>query len=340
MKLTIFIAILALLTFFTGCNNDSSSDEMSDESISGLRVSAIPARVGDIQQTIHYSGIIRGYREVAIAPGMSSWVVEILVKEGDSVRKGQKLAKLSPETFDQAQAQFHAAEESYFRMKALYEQESISKQQFDQIEAGYKAAKAGHDLAEKNTVLRAPFAGVVASVDIEAGNYFNAMMSMGSGIMKVIDLSKAKIELNVSEKDVVKIRKKQETLIDTDSYPDRTFIGAVDRVDRIANPMSGTYKVTIIIPNNDRELRSGMYAKTNIIVASIDSTIIVSQEALVNDTLIYIADGNTARTRKVSLGVQSDSLAQVIEGVEAGEPVIVEGILGMFDGAPIIVKKR
>ena len=340
MKTRIKLLSMILLFVFVGCGKNKTDDDNIQSSVptAGLRVRAVPAKITKIQQTLHYSGIIKGYREVAIAPGMSSWITKILVKEGDNVRKGQVLAKLSPEQFNQAKAQYTAAKENYERMKKLFSQGSISKQQFDQVEAAYKAAKAGFELASKNTELRAPFNGMVASVNVEAGAFYNSMMER-SGILTVVQLSKVKIEISVSDRDISSVKLNQKALVRCDAFPDTVFVGYVESADKIADPFSGTYKVTVVVPNKDKKLRSGMFANVDIVVAESDSAIVIPQSAVVSDTLVYITDGSKAKARKVSLGIQNDSFAQVVEGIKPGELVIAEGTLGLFDGAPIVLKK-
>ena len=334
------VALAAGALVLGGCSEKKSSGTGNENTIplAGLRVRVAEAKIGTATKTLRYSGMIKGYREVDLSPTMSSWVEKILVKEGQKVRKGQLLAKLSPEQYKQAKAQFEAARENYRRMKKLYEQGSISKQQFDQVEAGYKAAKAMYELAAKNTELRAPFDGIVAAVNMEEGAMFNAMMSRG-GVLTVSDLSKVKIEIGVSDKDVIKIKPGQKVFVHCDAFPDTVFVGKVESVDNVADPLSGTYRVKIVVPNPDEKLRSGMFATVFIVIDEADSALVIPADAVVDDTLVFVAEGNKARARKVKLGVQGDSLVQVIDGIKIGEKVIVEGTLGLYDGAPIIVKK-
>ena len=340
--LLIIIAFAVALAFL-GCKGSKEDAKAGGEqNITGaLRVDIFPAKIGDVRQTIRYSGIIKGYREVPVTPGMSSWVTKILVKEGDRVSAGQLLARLSPEQLQQAEAQYRATEDNYNRMKKLLDQNSISKQQFDQIEAGYKAAKAMFDLAAKNTELRAPFSGIVASVNAEEGEFFNAMMAMGSSpsVVTVVDQRNIKMEPGVSGRDVVKIKQGQKAYLKTDTYPDTMFWGKVERVEQMADQMSGTYKVSIVFPNEQNKLRSGMYATVFIILAQADSVLLIPQKAIVNDTIVFIADGNRARAKRITVGVQSDSLAQVLDGVKENDPIIIGAILGLFDGAPIVIKQ-
>ncbi|MCD6418038.1 efflux RND transporter periplasmic adaptor subunit [bacterium] len=337
------LSVLALAIFIAGCNKSSENQKNTGNKVivGALRTRVVPARIGKIFRTVDYSGTIKGYREVPVAPGMSSWVTKILVKEGDKVRKGQLLARLSPEQLNQAEAQFRAAEENYNRMKNLLEKGSISQQQFDQIEAGYKAAKAMYELAIKNTELRAPFSGIVASINSEEGEFFNAMMPMAGApaVLTVVDLRKVKVECEISERDIVEVKTGQDAFMEVDAFPDTTFWGKVESVEHLADPMSGTYKATVVFENGSGKLRSGMFATVHIITAEADSAIVIRQSAIVNDTLVFVSDGEKARARKVKLGIENDSLAQVIAGIKVGEPVIIEGTLGLFDGAPIIVKK-
>ncbi len=323
--------------FFVGCST-SANARTDDTQVSGLQIAAVQARRGTVYHTVHYSGTIRGVREVALSPGLSSWIVDIPVKEGDRVVAGQIVAKLAPEQLDQAAAQFKAAEQGYERMKKLHEQGTITQQQFDEVEAGYKAAKAGYELAARSTELRAPFAGIVASINGERGQLFNAMTGI-NGVAKIVDMSEAKIELAVSERDRTQLVRGQRAIITLPAFPDTTIDGYIDAAAEIADAASGTYKVTVLIKNGGRMLKSGMFAAVNLVIAEARDAIVVPQTALASDTLIYVVVGDKAQARKITLGVESDSTAQVTSGLEAGELIVTEGILGMFDGAPVMVKK-
>ncbi|RKZ32324.1 hypothetical protein DRQ33_06100, partial [bacterium] len=273
--------MLIIMLFFAGCGQKEGQQNVDEKSeVSGLRVKVVPSRIGSVRNMLKYNGIIRGHREVSITPGMSSWITNILVKAGDRVRQGQLLVKLSPEQYKQAEAQYNAARESYERMKTLYEQGSISRQRYDEVEAAYKAAKAGFELAAKNTELRAPFSGIVASVNMEEGSYFNAMMSP-TGILTVVDLSKVKVELDISDKHISWIKENQKAYLKCDAFPDTIFVGKVKEIDDAADPYSGTYKITTIFDNKNEKLKSGMFARVEIVIEEADSVIVIPQNAVV-----------------------------------------------------------
>ncbi len=340
--LTSMLLVSLVSLIFFGCDKakNGAKDRNNNDIGGALRVATQEAKIGRIVQTIDNAGMVQGYREVSVVPGMSSWIVKIYVKEGQWVNEGQLLARLSPEQLEQVAAQLRAAEDNYNRMKNLLEQKSISQQQFDQIEAAYKATKAMYDLTAKNTELRAPFSGTVASIDAKEGQFFNAMMTLGSepSIVKIVDQRKVKVEVYVSARDIVKVKQGQKVYLRTDAYVDTVFEGEIESAEQIADAMSGTYKVTAVFPNNSQKLRSGMHARINIAIAEADSALIIPQSAIVEDTLVFVAEGNQARSRRVTLGIQSDSLAQVISGIEIGEKVIIIGTLALYDGAPIAIK--
>ena len=137
----VIITALVVAVLLAGCTKKETAK--TSQPAGALRVNVSEARIGTVKKTITYSGVLKGIREVPIAPGMSSWINKILVKEGQKVKKGQLLAKLSPEQMEQAKAQLDALEKNYQRMKRLYEKGAITQSQFDQIEASYLAAKAG-----------------------------------------------------------------------------------------------------------------------------------------------------------------------------------------------------
>lgn len=343
MKNKFFFSLLlfVLSALLLGCGKDKKSQKAENSVYGFLPVKVTPAVRANVIKTLKYSGVIKGQKEVGVAPAMSSWVTKILVREGDRVKKGQVLAFLSGEQYEQAKAQYEAAEKNWERIQTLYSQNAISKQQYDQVEAAYKAAKAALEYMSKNTQLVAPFDGVVASVDAEEGEFFNAMMAMGKSpsVVTVADLSQLKIELPVSDRDINNIQKGQKALVSVDAMPDTMFIGTVDRTEKIADPLSGTYKVIIRLSNPDGRLRSGMYARVFIVIDQADSVISIPVDAIVEDSIVYVAEKNKAVAKNVRLGLVGDSLAQVINGINEGELVIYTGTLGLFDGANIKIEE-
>jgi membrane fusion protein (multidrug efflux system) len=333
MKKWILLLIIAAI-LLTGCSREKKGKEEPIHSKGALRVLVSPVKKGNVGAYIKYSGITKGIKEISLGPGISTFIDRIYVVEGQRVSRGQLVARLSVEQLNQAKANLNMVKDNYERMKKLHEQGSIPDAQFEQVKAAYQNAKALYESASKNIELRAPFSGIIGSVIGNEGEFYNAMMG-GRGIVTLIDLSSVRLELEVSDRDIPKVMRGMTVNISFDSYPDTLFSGIVNRVDQIADPRSGTYTVEVKISNPKMKLKSGMYADAMIIIESAESVVTVPLNAVLGDSLVFVAKDRKALSRKIVVGVKSEDLVEIKEGLSEGELVVTSGTIGLFDGAPI-----
>ncbi|RKY69735.1 MAG: efflux RND transporter periplasmic adaptor subunit [Candidatus Latescibacterota bacterium] len=362
-RIWIGIVSLSLLSMglFVGCGNEKEKREV--ESTAAVPVQVAQVVRGDIRTTISLTGSIQPWKEVNIVPDVPGKVARIYVKEGDRVEQGQVLAELDTRTarlqLEQAeaglavaQANFNSASKDWERMQDLHEKGTVSPQQVEKVQLGYEAAKAqlqqakaGLKLARHQlevSVMKAPFGGIITGKSMNEGEYINpAMGGMGPGggsVVTLMDLSKVKIEVQVSERDVGKIHVGQDALITTDAYPGKTFYGNVSNVHPAANPMSRTFKVEIAVPNPDLNLKAGTDAKVKLSIEVHQDVLLVPEKSVVEQagaSFLFVADGDIARRREVKTGLRSEGMVEIIEGVREGETVIGEGNYGLKDGAKV-----
>jgi RND family efflux transporter MFP subunit len=147
-----------------------------------------------------------------------------------------------------------------------------------------------------------------------------------------------KAEVRISDAQLGKIAKGQKAHIKLDAFPDSIFDGVVLNVEPSADVASGTFKVVVAIPNAKKLLKKGFYARVNIVTESRDSALSVPQDAIVADTLVFVANGDKAQARRIKIAFENTNEAVVDSGISAGESVIYEGVIGLFDGAPIKIE--
>jgi HlyD family secretion protein len=219
-----------------------------------------------IIETITANGKIQPEKEVKISPDVSGEIVELTIKEGDQVEKGQLLLRIKPDTYIsqkdrsmaaissararlvQSEAQFTQAELSYKRSKQLYEEQTISKSEFEQAEASYSVAKAEVDAAkyavvsseaslkEANenlikTTIYAPMSGTVSMLLVELGERVAGTNLMaGTELLRVADLSRMEAQVEVNENDIVRVNLGDTATIEVDAYLDQKFKGIVTEI--------------------------------------------------------------------------------------------------------------
>jgi len=219
-----------------------------------------------IIETITANGKIQPEKEVKITPDVSGEIVELKVKEGDHVEKGQLLLRIKPDIYisqkdrsiaaissararlAQAEAQFTQAELSFNRTKQLFAEQTISKSEFEQAEASYNVAKAEVDAAKFSVVsteaslkeanenliktsIYAPMTGTVSMLLVELGERVAGTNLMaGTEIMRIADLSRMEAQVEVNENDIVRVSLGDTALIEVDAYLDQKFKGVVTEI--------------------------------------------------------------------------------------------------------------
>jgi HlyD family secretion protein len=231
-----------------------------------LKVAVENVEKRTIVESITANGKIQPEKEVKISPDVSGEIVELTVKEGDHVEKGQLLLRIKPDTYvsqkdrslaaiastrarlAQSEAQFTQADLAFKRNKQLYDEQTISKSDFEQAEATYTVAKSEVDAAkfavisaeasvkEANenlikTSIYAPMSGTVSMLLVELGERVAGTNLMaGTELLRVADLSRMEAQVQVNENDIPRVKLGDTALIEVDAYLDQKFKGVVTEI--------------------------------------------------------------------------------------------------------------
>ncbi|MFO7669110.1 MAG: efflux RND transporter periplasmic adaptor subunit [Bacteroidales bacterium] len=236
-----------------------------------LKVSVEKGVSRDIVEIITANGKIQPETEVAISPDVSGEIVELVVKEGDKVVRGQYLLKIKPEAYQmarnraeaslnnskarlkQAEAQLEMASLDYNRSSSLYGEKAISESEFQQALTNYNTALAEKEAAEfsvqsskatldeadeslTKTSIYAPMSGTISSLSVELGErVVGTSMMSGTEMLRIADLNRMEVEVEVNENDIVRVSLWDTAMIEVDAYPDTRFTGIVSEIPVSAN---------------------------------------------------------------------------------------------------------
>ena len=246
----------------------------------GTKVTAEKVALRTIVETVNASGKVYPEVEVKLSPDISGEIVELNVEEGDSVKKGQVLARIYGDIYatqrDQAaaivsqqqaqvadaqaslsalDAQLDQAKKTYDMQKQLYDQKVISRSEFNTADAAYKtaqanlnaakqgirgsqagvqSARAGLEKANKDisrATLEAPMSGVVSLLNVKKGErVVGSSMMAGTEMMRIADMSKIEVRVDVGENDIPKVHLGDSALIEVDAFNNRKFKGVVTQI--------------------------------------------------------------------------------------------------------------
>ena len=356
-----------------------------------IKVATEKVGVNPIIEAVTANGKIQPEPEVKISPDVSGEIVELHVKEGDFVQKGTLLFKIKPEIYissrdraaatlnstksrlAQVEAQMIQAELAFNRSKKLFEENTISKADFEQAESQYKVAKAEMESAQYSvksseaslkeanenlikTTVYSPMTGTISSLLVEQGErVVGANMMTGTEVLRVADLNRMEVVVDVNENDIIRVKLGDTAIVEVDAYLDRDFKGVVTEIANSANTLGTTsdqvtnFKVRILIlkesyedlisEKNPSPFRPGMSASVDIYTSSKANVMTVPIQAVTTRTDTTITDP-AAKNDIRTLVFVSDGTYALARDVTTGiqDNVNIEILSGLTGEEDVIVQ--
>ena len=355
------IIVMCLLLSLLSCQKTDQNEEVLEESSAATPVKIFVVKRAEISERLFNTGLIQAWKEITITPDIGGKIDKIHVEEGDMVKQGQLLAELDTRAFRLqleraeagvmvAEANLEDAKRNMDRMERLNAENAVSEQQYEKIKLLYKAAGAQLqqavavlNLANHNievSRMRAPFNGVVASLNAEVGDVINPMMGgffPNEGILTLMDYSRIKIEVEASQRDASRIEKGQLTRVEVAAFPGRAFPGRVSLVNQMADPQSKKFSVVVVLENQERLLKPNTFGDVTFIIGVQKNVLVIPPKAVLEKSYVFIVQGETVKKVSVTLGFQNQDFVEVTSGLKEGDRVIIEGNFGLEEGTHIDV---
>lgn len=325
-------------------NNKAKSDEKAQRSQAiekAVTVAFAEVKKGKLEQDLSLVGTIAANNDVAIISETDGRITAIAAKVGDYKQAGTVLAQIDDElrlaNFKSAEVAYEKAKKDYERYQLLIKDGAVSDSQLEQARQAFQSAEASFIRARKeykDTKITMPISGVVSARTVDVGAYVNKGQVVGN----VIDIAKLKVKVNVAERDVFKLKQGDDVDITTDVYPGVVFKGKIETISSKGDE-AHTYPVEITLPNSkENPLKAGMFGR--VAFTSIDKreTLLIPREALigsVREPQVFVADGETARLRRIVVGREAGPYLEIVDGLSEGERVITNGQNNLKDGYKI-----
>ena len=344
---------------------------------------------GGQQTLLNASGYVTARRLSTVSSKVSGKVMEVLVEEGMKVEAGQVLARLDSsnaekslelamaqlesarKALDETKANLDRAESEVRRASQLAAEKLVTSSELERVEAEAKSFKARlakqtaditvaeHEVAvwrqqRDDTIIRAPFAGVVTSKNAQPGEMISPMSAGGftrTGICTIVDMSSLEIEVDVSESYINRVEPGRPVEATLDSYPEWKIPAKVIAIIPTADRQKATVKVRVGFEKLDPRVLPDMGVKVafqsgsqSAVEAPSDSRSIVVPKAAVRqrdgrDVVWVVRDGRVER-RAVIVGVSRDDQVSIAAGLSGGERVVVDGLDNLADNIRVTETKR
>lgn len=303
-----------------------------------------PAR-DTVSYTLRYSGDVVAIQQATIVARISGTLQRVDAVLGGWADQGQLLAVIdSAEVFQQAQqaaASYFTARSDFDRARQLFDQGLLSQREFDNIQAQFKVAEAGHLLAWDRlgyARVTAPFAGYVTKRFLDPGAQVTAN---STSLFTLMDLGRVKVAVDILERDVPQVTVGKKALVTADALPEKGYQGSVGRVSQAIDPATRTMRAEIIVPNPGGQLKPGMYATVSILLDERADAITVPTRAVLSDdrgSFVFVLADRTARRAAVTTGLDQGATTEITSGLDGSEQVITTGQQYVKDGGPVAVQ--
>ena len=340
--IVVALAILALIIFRLSTNYkkiNASKDVSTD--LAYVSVNVFPVSKMTISDSLQLTGYTEAHSEIDIAAEAQGTITSLNAALGQEKSKGSiiatiddKLKKLAVQTAGISVAKLKKDLERY---NNLYKGGTVTEQQLNDAQNLYDNAEIQLAQAEKQlsyAAIKSPLSGVIIRKQVEEGEYIN----IGSPIVTIVDISKLKIKLNVSEIDVYQLKSGDKAIISTDVYPGVTFEGNICFISSQGDD-SHNYPVEIVIPNNLKQpFKSGTFANVMIKLPVAAEAAYIPRESLlgsITDAEVYVTENDKAILKKIVVGRGNGKYIEVISGLKEGEKVIVNGLINLSENKAI-----
>ena len=375
LGIIIFLTITVLVVFrlSTGAKADTKKARL-------ITVSVVSPLRQDLDIHLTYTADISPNQVVNIFSRVDGYIAKLHVDKGDFVRANQLLVEIDHTDYhhavNQAKANLLAAKAkvsqqnamvrnaklTFDRMQTLIKDQFVSQQDLDNAQVNLDAARAAHEslqaqvnqmevaLAQAETNLaysyiRAPFPGYIAERNLDTGAYVSSATAststMSRGIMSLHDINTVRVLIEVVERDIPLVKIGQKAELRAEAYPAQSFEGTVTRIVQALNRATRTMTVEIDLPNRDRRLKGGMFARVEVMVGTHHQALQIPIDAVsrLEDTqYVYVVREGKAQRVDVEIGAHSGNHVEITKGLTGHEQIIVAGKDLVHDGTPVQIE--
>lgn len=337
MRIHKFPVLAALLALVAACGNGESKERDRAAPL----VKAEPAGTMRFVERVEAVGTALANEQVTLSAPVTERIVRLNFDDGGYVNRGQVVAVLAQgqenAQLNEARARAREAAQQLERVEALKSRGFATNSNLDAqaaLAAQARAQAAGAQAQIGDRVVRAPFSGWVSLRNISPG----AVVSAGTEIATISDLSSIKLDFPVPETVLSAIQPGQTIVATSAAYPDQPFRGQIATIDPVINPNTRAVTVRARLPNPDRKLKPGMLLTVAIETAP-RLGLAVPELAVVGEgdnRFVYVIDEEgAARRTQVRTGLRSDGRIEILQGLRPGQRVVTEGVVKLADGMKV-----
>jgi RND family efflux transporter MFP subunit len=296
-------------------------------------VAVATATTGPAVQAVYATGNVEPVHWAKVGPAVRGRIIAVLVEEGGRVEAGQPMAQLddreAQHRAEEAEARARFAQEDLTRVRTLVARDVASRASLDRAEAEARAVRAVAEATQRRLddyIVRAPTAGLVLRRDAEVGE----VVDTPAALFWIGEPRPLRVTAEVDEEDIAQIREGQRALLRADAFAGQVLNATVAQITPKGDATRKAYRVRLALPD-DTPLMIGMTVEANIVLRETNAAVLIPPAALRGDH-VFMVQGEVARRRQVTVGVQGPRAVEIRQGIAAGDLVVLDPPQGLKDG--------
>jgi len=313
---------------------------------------AIPVKVvtlskTKIARTIDYTATVLPFEEVNMAPSTPGRIDKIYVETGDRVSKGDQLFLMDRTQLYQLKLQLTSLEKDLSRLDTLLRTGSAKQQAYDQLKTQYDVLKTNVEFMEQNTLMSAPFNGVITGKYFEDGEMYSGTPTTQSGrsaVVTIMQINPLKVEVSISEQYYPLIKRGMKADLTADVYDNEIFTGRVFRISPTINPVTRSFITELELPNRNDLLKPGMFVRVSMDLGEAETFVVPASTVLMqegtNIRYVFVEDQGVAKRTEVLIGKRFDDRLEIIsDNLREGDRLVTEGQARLITGDNLNIVK-
>jgi membrane fusion protein (multidrug efflux system) len=298
------------------------------------------AKRDSIFDVVEALGTAQANESVTLTAKVTDTVRRVNFEDGDFVDSGSVLIELTNQEEEallaEARANLDDAESQLRRLEDLSARGLTSASELDvaRSRAGASRARLNSIVARlKDRLIQAPFSGVLGFRQVSPGT----MLTPNTPITSIDDISIIKLDFTVPETFIGSMTVGAKIVAKSVSFPDRNFEGTVKTIGSRVDPVTRAITVRALVDNKDRTLRPGMLLTVDVVTAE-RAALVVPEGSVFqvqNRAYVYRVDGDTVHQQQIEVGGRRFGIVEVLSGLNEGDPIVVQGIIKLREGARV-----
>lgn len=347
----LLLAMIALIFVLAGVIKKESTSIAADKAagmnqeqppVNAVTLALKPTAIHD---RINLPGNVEAWTTLSLLSKLNGTVDELLVREGQKVKKGDVLARIDADDYriamERAKAAYDLAKAEYERDKAIYAKGVIPTAELDANETQMQTAKADFENAQlqyDRCLVTAPMNGIVRKLDAKVG----LQLAIGDPIGEILEIDRLKAVVGIPESDVTAVRGLDTVDLSLQALEDRRVTGTVHYLSSSPETVARLFRLELAIDNAGGEILPGMFVRADVIKKTVPDAIVIPFYSVVsrnNEQYVFIEKDGVVQKKNVRLGIMEKWMVQVTEGLAAGDRLLVEGHRDVEDKQKVKVVK-